>query len=132
MSKIIDDLGYRIKVPTDEFLAITLLDNGANPRMKFSNKSLQRNITEEYKRRLVINISAFVTKSSKNKRTVFKILKIRDKTHKKKSKKYSVRDKLEKFHWKKLDKLFKQILQYGVTKKRLFPKSRRTRKTNSK
>ena len=28
MSKIIDDLGYRIKIPKEELLAITLVDNG--------------------------------------------------------------------------------------------------------
>ena len=41
MSKIIDDLGYRIKIPNEEFLAITLVDNGVDPYKKMKKTTLE-------------------------------------------------------------------------------------------
>ncbi len=128
MSKIIDDLGYRIKIPNEEFLAITLVDNGVDPYKKMKKTTLQHKVVNEYKRRLIVNISAFMRKSSKNARYVSKKLKLRKKTSVHKNKKQAIKDQLQKINWKKLDKIYKQILQVGRTKKVSFPKSRQTKK----
>jgi hypothetical protein len=124
MSKIIDELGYRMKIPEEEFLAITLVDNGIDPYKKIKKRSLQHKVTNEYKRRLIINIEGLVKRSSKNRQLVYKKLKLRGKTHKK----TAVKDHLHKMHWKKLDKLYKHILQDGRTKKQYSPKTRKTRR----
>jgi hypothetical protein len=122
MSKIIDDLGYRIKIPQDEFLAITLVDNGVDPYKKMKKTALQHKVVNEYKRRLIVYISAFMRKSSKNAQYVSKKLKLR------KNKKQVIKEQLLKINWKKLDNLRKQILQVGRTKKISFPKSRQTKR----
>jgi len=122
MSKIIDDLGYRIKIPQDEFLAITLVDNGVDPYKKMKKTALQHKVVNEYKRRLIVYISAFMRKSSKNAQYVSKKLKLR------KNKKQVIKEQLLKINWKKLDNLRKQILQVGRTKKISFPKSRKTKR----
>ena len=111
MSKIIDDLGYRIKIPNEEFLAITLVDNGIDPYKKMKKTTLQHKVVNEYKRRLIVNISAFMRKSSKNAQYVSKKLKLRKKTRTHKNKKHVIKDQLQKINWKKLDNLHKQILQ---------------------
>ena len=67
MARIIDDFGYRTKIPEEEYIAITLVDNGIDPYKKMKKKSLHNKVIQEYKRRLVINIAAYAKKSSKNK-----------------------------------------------------------------
>jgi len=89
MSKIIDDLGYRIKIPNEELLAITLVDNGVDPYKKMKKTTLQHKVVNEY-------------------------------------------DQLQKINWKKLDNLYKQILQVGRTKKISFPKSKKTKRKRRK
>lgn len=132
MSKIIDDLGYRIKIPNEEFLAITLVDNGVDPYKKMKKTTLQHKVVNEYKRRLIVNISAFMRKSSKNARYVSKKLKLRKKTRTYKNRKQAIKDQLQKINWKKLDNLHKQILQVGRTKKISFPKSKKTKRKRRK
>ena len=132
MSKIIDDLGYRIKIPNEEFLAITLVDNGIDPYKKMKKTTLQHNVVNEYKRRLIVNISAFMRKSSKNARYVSKKLKLRKKTRTYKHRKQAIKDQLQKINLKKLDNLHKQILQVGRTKKISFPKSKKTKRKRRK
>ena len=132
MAKIIDDLGYRMKIPNEEFLAITLVDNGVDPYKKMKKTTLQHKVVSEYKRRLIVNISAFMRKSSKNARFVSKKLKLRKKTSTYKNKKQTIKDQLQKINWKKLDNLHKQILQVGRTKKISFPKSRKTKRKRRK
>jgi hypothetical protein len=132
MSKIIDDLGYRIKIPNEEFLAITLVDNGVDPYKNMKKTTLQHKVVNEYKRRLIVNISAFMRKSSKNARYVSKKLKLRKKTSTYKNKKQAIKDQLQKINWKKLDNLHKQILQVGRTKKISFPKSKKTKRKRRK
>ena len=131
MSKIIDDYGYRIKITPEEFEAITLVDNGIDPYLKLKNKTLHRDVKKEYKRRLVINISSFMKKSSKNRQLVFKNIHIRKKNTRDKNTIRSNRSYLNKVDWKKLVNLYKQILQIGRTKKKKFPKSRKTRRRKS-
>jgi|TARA_B110000037_G_C16765819_1_gene361216 hypothetical protein len=128
MSKIIDDLGYRIKIPHDELLATTLVDNGVDPYKKMKKTALQHKVVNEYKRRLIVYISAFMRKSSKNAQYVSKKLKLRKKTNAHKNKKQVFKEQLLKINWKKLDNLRKQILQVGRTKKISFPKSRQTKR----
>ena len=128
MSKIIDDLGYRIKIPKEELLAITLVDNGVDPYKKMKKTALQHKVVNEYKRRLIVYISAFMRKSSKNAQYVSKKLKLRKKTNAHKNKKQVFKEQLLKINWKKLDNLRKQILQVGRTKKISFPKSRQTKR----
>ena len=132
MSKIIDDLGYRIKIPNEEFLAITLVDNGVDPYKKMKKTTLQHKVVNEYKRRLIVYISAFMRKSSKNARYVSKKLKLRKKTRTYKNRKQAIKDQLQKINWKKLDNLHKQILQVGRTKKISFPKSKKTKRKRRK
>lgn len=132
MSKIIDDLGYRIKIPKEELLAITLVDNGVDPYKKMKKTTLQHKVVNEYKRRLIINISAFMRKSSKNAQYISKKLKLRKKTSAIKNKKQAIKDQLQKINWKKLDNLYKQILQVGRTKKISFPKSKKTKRKRRK
>ena len=132
MSKIIDDLGYRIKIPNEELLAITLVHNGVDPYKKMKKTTLQHKVVNEYKRRLIVNISAFMRKSSKNARYVSKKLKLRKKTRTHKNKKQVIKDQLQKINWKKLDNLHKQILQVGRTKKISFPKSKKTKRKRRK
>ena len=132
MSKIIDDLGYRIKIPNEEFLAITLVDNGVDPYKKMKKTTLQHKVVNEYKRRLIVNISAFMRKSSKNAHYVSKKLKLKKKASTYKNKKQAIKDQLQKINWKKLDNLYKQILQVGRTKKISFPKSRQTKRKRRK
>ena len=132
MSKIIDDLGYRIKIPNEEFLAITLVDNGVDPYKKMKKTTLQHKVVNEYKRRLIVYISAFMRKSSKNARYVSKKLKLRKKTRTYKNRKQVIKDQLQKINWKKLDNLHKQILQVGRTKKISFPKSKKTKRKRRK
>ena len=132
MSKIIDDLGYRIKIPNEELLAITLVDNGVDPYKKMKKTTLQHKVVNEYKRRLIVNISAFMRKSSKNARYVSKKLKLRKKTRTYKNRKQAIKDQLQKINWKKLDNLHKQILQVGRTKKISFPKSKKTKRKRRK
>ena len=132
MAKIIDDLGYRMKIPNEEFLAITLVDNGVDPYKKMKKTTLQHKVVSEYKRRLIVNISAFMRKSSKNARYVSKKLKLRKKTSTYKNKKQAIKDQLQKINWKKLDNLHKQILQVGRTKKISFPKSKKTKRKRRK
>ena len=132
MSKIIDDLGYRIKIPNEEFLAITLVDNGIDPYKKMKKTTLQHNVVNEYKRRLIVNISAFMRKSSKNAQYVSKKLKLRKKTSTHKNKKQVIKEQLHKINWKKLDNIYKQILQVGRTKKISFPKSKKTKRRKSR
>ena len=131
MARIIDDFGYRMKIPEEEYMAITLVDNGINPHKTMKKRSLHHKVVQEYKRRLIINISAFAKKSLKNRRFVLKNLKIRKKITTK-TKKSSIIQHLDKKNWKKLDNLYKQILQHGRTKKNIIPKSRRTRKRSTK
>jgi len=131
MARIIDDFGYRMKIPEEDFLAITLVDNGIDPHKTLKKKSLHNKVIQEYKRRLVLNIAGFARKSSKNKRFVFKKLKIKKK-YTTKTKKSGLSYQLNKINWKKLDNLYKQILQDGRTKKNIIPKSRKTRKRSSK
>lgn len=131
MARIIDDFGYRIKIPEEEYMAITLVDNGINPHKTMKKRSLHHKVVQEYKRRLIININAFAKKSLKNRRFVLKNLKIRKKLTTK-TKKSSIIQYLDKKNWKKLDNLYKQILQHGRTKKNIIPKSRRTRKRSTK
>ena len=131
MARIIDDFGYRMKIPEEDFLAITLVDNGIDPHKTLKKKSLHNKVIQEYKRRLVLNIAGFARKSSKNKRFVLKKLKIKKK-YTSKSKKSGLSYQLNKINWKKLDNLYKQILQDGRTKKNIIPKSRRTRKRSTK
>jgi len=128
MARIIDDFGYRIKIPEEEYMAITLVDNGINPHKTMKKRSLHHKVVLEYKRRLIINIAAFAKKSLKNRRFVLKKLKIRKKVRTK-TKKNAIIQYLDKINWKKLDNLYKQILQDGRTKKNIIPKSRRTKKT---
>ena len=128
MAKIIDDFGYRMKIPEEDYKAITLVDNGINPYKTLKKKSLQHKVINEYKRRLIINIVAFIKKSTKNKQFVFKKLNLRKKITTHKNKKKALKEQLHKINWKKLDNLYKQILQDGRTKKVIFPKSRKTRK----
>ena len=132
MSKIIDDLGYRIKIPNEELLAITLVDNGVDPYKKMKKTTLQHKVVNEYKRRLIVNISSFMRKSSKNARYVSKKLKLRKKTSTHKNKKQVIKEQLHKINWKKLDNLYKQILQVGRTKKISFPKSKKTKRRKSR
>jgi len=131
MARIIDDFGYRIKIPDEEFLALTLVDNGINPHKTMKKRSLHKKVINEYKRRLVINIAGFAKKSTKNKKFIEKKLKIKRKTNKK-STKNSITHQLSKINWKKLDNVNKLILQHSRTKKNIIPKSRRTRKNNKK
>ena len=131
MARIIDDFGYRMKIPDEEYMAITLVDNGINPHKTMKKRSLHHKVVQEYKRRLIININAFAKKSLKNRRFVLKNLKIRKKLTTK-TKKSSIIQYLDKKNWKKLDNLYKQILQHGRTKKNIIPKSRRTRKRSTK
>ena len=131
MARIIDDFGYRMKIPAEEYMAITLVDNGINPHKTMKKRSLHHKVVQEYKRRLIININAFAKKSLKNRRFVLKNLKIRKKLTTK-TKKSSIIQYLDKKNWKKLDNLYKQILQHGRTKKNIIPKSRRTRKRSTK
>lgn len=127
MARIIDDFGYRMKIPEEDFLAITLVDNGIDPHKTLKKKSLHNKVIQEYKRRLVLNIAGFARKSSKNKRFVLKKLKIKKK-YTSKSKKSGLSYQLSKKNWKKLDNVNKLILQHSRTKKNIIPKSRRTRK----
>tara|TARA_Y100000996_G_C22550383_1_gene653474 strand:- start:265 stop:672 length:408 start_codon:yes stop_codon:yes gene_type:complete len=131
MARIIDDFGYRIKIPDEEFLALTLVDNGINPHKTMKKRSLHKKVINEYKRRLVINIASFAKKSTKNKKFVEKKLKIKRKSSNK-SDKNSITHQLSKINWKKLDIVNKLILQRSRTKKNIIPKSRRTRKNNKK
>ena len=131
MARIIDDFGYRMKIPDEEYMAITLVDNGINPHKTMKKRSLHHKVVQEYKRRLIINISAFAKKSLKNRRFILKKLKIRKKITTT-TKKGSIIQHLDKKNWKKLDNLYKQILQHGRTKKNIIPKSRRTRKRSTK
>ena len=124
MSRINDDLGYRIKIPKESLLAINLVDNGIDPYKKMKKTSLHHKVVDEYKRRLIINIIAFMRKSSKNANYVYKKLKKK----KKSNKQIIIKGQLKKINWKKLDDLYKQILQAGRTKKITFPKSRKTRR----
>lgn len=121
-----------MKIPNEEFLAITLVDNGVDPYKKMKKTTLQHKVVSEYKRRLIVNISAFMRKSSKNARFVSKKLKLRKKTSTYKNKKQTIKDQLQKINWKKLDNLHKQILQVGRTKKISFPKSRKTKRKRRK
>jgi len=132
MSKIIDDFGYRIKIPKEELLAITLLDNGVDPYKQMKKTTLQHKVVNEYKRRLIVNISSFMRKSSKNARYVSKKLKLRKKTSTHKNKKQVIKEQLHKINWKKLDNIYKQILQVGRTKKISFPKSKKTKRRKSR
>jgi hypothetical protein len=105
MARIIDDFGYRTKIPEEEYIAITLVDNGIDPYKKMKKKSLHNKVIQEYKRK---------------------------KKYTSKSKKSGLSYQLNKINWKKLDNLYKQILQDGRTKKNIIPKSRKTRKRSSK
>ena len=128
MAKIIDDFGYRIKISDEDYKAITLVDNGINPHKTLKKKTLQHKVINEYKRRLIINLIAFIKKSTKNKQFVFKKLNLRKKITTHKNKKQALKAQLHKINWKKLDNLYKQILQDGRTKKVILPKSKKTRK----
>ena len=128
MAKIIDDFGYRIKISDEDYKAITLVDNGINPHKTLKKKTLQHKVINEYKRHLIINLIAFIKKSTKNKQFVFKKLNLRKKITTHKNKKKALKEQLHKINWKKLDNLYKQILQDGRTKKVILPKSKKTRK----
>ena len=127
MARIIDDFGYRIKIPDEEFLALTLVDNGINPHKTMKKRSLHKKVIDEYKRRLVVNIAGFAKKSTKNRKFIQKKLKIKRKTTKKTDKNWIIRQ-LSRISWKKLDNVNKLILQHSRTKKNIIPKSRRTKK----
>ena len=47
-------------------------------------------------------------------------------------KKQVIKEQLHKINWKKLDNLYKQILQVGRTKKISFPKSKKTKRRKSR
>tara|TARA_R110002020_G_scaffold282709_1_gene498370 strand:- start:237 stop:632 length:396 start_codon:yes stop_codon:yes gene_type:complete len=127
MARIIDDFGYRIKIPDEEFLALTLVDNGINPHKTMKKRSLHKKVIDEYKRRLVVNIAGFAKKSTKNRKFIQKKLKIKRKTTKKTDKNWIIRQ-LSRISWKKLDNVNKLILQHSRTKKNIIPKSRKTKK----
>jgi len=127
MARIIDDFGYRIKIPDEEFLALTLVDNGINPHKTMKKRSLHKKVIDEYKRRLVVNIAGFAKKSTKNRKFIQKKLKIKRKTNKK-STKHTITHQLSRISWKNLDNVNKLILQHSRTKKNIIPKSRKTKK----
>lgn len=127
MARIIDDFGYRIKIPDEEFLALTLVDNGINPHKTMKKRSLHKKVIDEYKRRLVVNIAGFAKKSTKNRKFIQKKLKIKRKTTKKTDKNWIIHQ-LSRISWKKLDNVNKLILQHSRTKKNIIPKSRKTKK----
>lgn len=135
MAKIIDDFGYIIKVAEEDLLAISLVDNGINPYKNIKKKSLQHKVRNEHKRRLIINIIALIKKSSKNKIYLIQKLKIKTKSSKKLTIK-NIQHKLSKLHMKKLDKIYKDVLHHGITKKHKVPKSsqkhRKTQKNTKK
>ena len=122
MTKIIDDFGYIIKIPEINMKAIVLVDNGIDPYKSLKNKELQHKVREEYKKRLIINIENTIGKSLKKKNFFLKKIKIQGKEKK-------IHAKLESYSMKKLDKLYKQLLQYGRTKKFKSPKYDKTRKS---
>jgi N-glycosylase/DNA lyase len=134
MARIIDDFGYRIKIPDEEFLALTLVDNGINPHKTMKKRSLHKKVIDEYKRRLVVNIAGFAKKSTKNRKFIQKKLKIKRKSchilpnlAKKTDKNWIIRQ-LSRISLKKLDNVNKLILQHSRTKKNIIPKSRKTKK----
>ena len=127
MARIIDDFGYRIKIPDEEFLALTLVDNGINPHKTMKKRSLHKKVIDEYKRRLVVNIAGFAKKSTKNRKFIQTKLKIKRKTTKKTDKNWIIHQ-LSRISWKKLDNVNKLILQHSRTKKNIIPKSRKTKK----
>jgi len=127
MARIIDDFGYRIKIPDEEFLALTLVDNGINPHKTMKKRSLHKKVIDEYKRRLVVNIAGFAKKSTKNRKFIQKKLKIKRKTTKKTDKNWIIHQ-LSRISWKNLDNVNKLILQHSRTKKNIIPKSRKTKK----
>ena len=132
MAKIIDDFGYIIKVSEEDLLAISLVDNGINPYKNIKKKSLQHKVRNEHKRRLIINIIALIKKSLKNRSYLIQKLKIKTKSSKK-STIMDIQDKLSKFRMKKIDKIYKDILHHGITKKHKVPKSSpKRRKTQKK
>ena len=127
MSRIIDDFGYRIKIPDEDFKALVLVDNGIDPYKKIKNKSLQNKVIQEYKRRLVINIASFIKKSTKNKRFIMRQLKSKKKTAKKNNNNQIIKQ-ISKMSWKKLDKINKSFLHHVRTKRKFIPKPNKTRK----
>ena len=127
MSRIIDDFGYRIKIPDEDFKALVLVDNGIDPYKKIKNKSLQNKVIQEYKRRLVINIASFIKKSTKNKRFIMRQLKSKKKTAKKNNNNQIIKQ-ISKMSWKKLDKINKSFLHHVRTKRKIIPKLNKTRK----
>ena len=127
MARIIDDFGYRIKIPDEEFSALTLVDNGINPHKTMKKRSLHKKVIDEYKRRLVVNIAGFAKKSTKNRKFIQKKLKIKRKTTKKTDKNWIIHQ-LSRISWKNLDNVNKLILQHSRTKKNIIPKSRKTKK----
>ena len=118
MAKIADEFGYVIKISDEDMLAISLVDNGINPYKKIKKKSLQHKVKNEYKRRLIINIIAFLKKSSKNKEFLIRKLKIKTKTKNKSTIIETIRHKLNKMHVKNVDKLNNIILHHGRTKEK--------------
>jgi len=122
MTKIIDDFGYIIKIPEINMKAIILVDNGIDPYKSLKNKELQDKVRQEYKKRLIINIENAIGKSLKKKNFFLKKIKIQGKEK-------NIHAKLESYSMKKLDNLYKQILQHGRTKKFKPPKSDKTRKS---
>tara|TARA_B110000037_G_scaffold211678_1_gene263503 strand:+ start:224 stop:619 length:396 start_codon:yes stop_codon:yes gene_type:complete len=128
MAKIADEFGYVIKISDEDMLAISLVDNGINPYKKIKKKSLQHKVKNEYKRRLIINIIAFLKKSSKNKEFLIRKLKIKTKTKSKSTVIETIQHKLNKMHVKNVDKLNNIILHHGRTQKRKVPKHSKTRK----
>jgi hypothetical protein len=129
MIKIIDDFGYIIKISEENMKAITLVDNGIDPYKNLKNKDLQHKVRHEYKQRLIINIMDSIKNSLKIRNFFRKKLHIKAKNSKSKDHKHKIHAKLESYSMKKLDNLYKQILQHGRTKKSHLPKSSKTRKS---
>jgi len=119
--KIADDFGYRIKIPLEQLNAMNLVDNGANPYKKIKNKSLQHLIENEYKRRVIINIMNLIIKSTKKKRRMLGYMKSKRALNAKRPTNEDIRYFLEGMSWKKVDVIYKFLLQHERTKK-MFPK----------
>ena len=102
-----DEYGNKKFISDDEYKAIRFIDNGGRPNSNLKKKEYKYAV-KEYKRHLVILISWHLKKKYRLRKIITNKFKISNNI---------IYKKIEKFNWKKLEKIYKICLDYSNKKK---------------
>ena len=119
-----DKYGWKARLTPASIRAIKRVDNQTLPSPRIKNRKLRQRITNEYKRRLVLEVEGFIKQSPKRGRVVARKYGI---SRGKGRKTRKLRQSLKGLSWKKLQSLRNTLLH-----PRSVRKTKRTRRSPSK